>query len=45
MFSGSGNRELAKEVVAHLDVPLNRVSIHKNPETETEVQILDTVRG
>ncbi|KAL4493079.1 hypothetical protein ABPG72_003164 [Tetrahymena utriculariae] len=45
VFTGSGNRELAKEVVSQLDIQLSRISIHKNPESETEIEILDSVRG
>ncbi|EGR33435.1 phosphoribosylpyrophosphate synthetase, putative, partial [Ichthyophthirius multifiliis] len=45
VFAGSGNKELAKEIVSHLDITLGRFSIHKNPETELQMELLDSVRG
>lgn len=45
IFCGSGNRELSKEIAGHLDVQLGRISVFKNADSETEVEVLDSVRG
>lgn len=45
IFSGKAHPELAKEVVSILDVPLGSIRISTFPDTETHVQIEESIRG
>ncbi|MEL7431976.1 MAG: ribose-phosphate diphosphokinase [Chlamydiota bacterium] len=45
LFSGSSNKTLAKELASNLQTSLGRVRIGKFPDCETEIEILETVRG
>lgn len=45
LFSGSANPEFAKEVAAILGVDLGRISIRPFPNSETSVQIEESIRG
>ncbi len=45
LFSGRANPEISKEVAAILDVELGRISIRQFPNSETSVQIEESIRG
>ena len=45
LFSGRANPEFAKEVAAILGVELGRISIRQFPNSETSVQIEESIRG
>ncbi len=45
LFSGRANPEFSKEVAAILDVELGRISIRPFPNSETSVQIEESIRG
>jgi ribose-phosphate pyrophosphokinase len=45
IFSGRAHPELAKEIASILDVPLGEVKISTFPNTETHVQIEESMRG
>ena len=45
LFSGRANPEFAKEVAAILGVELGRISIRPFPNSETSVQIEESIRG
>ena len=45
LFSGRANPEFSKEVAAILDVELGRISIRQFPNSETSVQIEESIRG
>lgn len=45
IFSGSANRELAKEIAEHLGQSLGRVKLKRFSDGEVNFQILENVRG
>ena len=45
LFSGSANPGLAKEIAATLGVRLGKISISPFPNSETRVQIEESIRG
>ncbi len=45
LFSGTASAELAAAVAKHLDEPLARGQVSQFPDTETRVQIQESVRG
>ena len=45
LFAGSANPELAKEIAMTLGVELGRISISPFPNSETRVQIEESIRG
>jgi len=44
VFTGSGNRELARDICRHLDIPLGRASIERFSNENVFVQVLENVR-
>lgn len=45
LFAGSSHPVLAKEIADYLGMPLSPMSLKRFPDGETEVQILENVRG
>jgi ribose-phosphate pyrophosphokinase len=45
VFSGNANPELAKEICAHLQIPLGEIHLAKFADGELYCQILENVRG
>ncbi len=45
IFSGNAHREMAKEIAAHLGLPLSRADIKKFSDGEISVEIGENVRG
>ncbi len=45
LFAGSANPELAKEIAMTLGVELGKISISPFPNSETRVQIEESIRG
>ncbi len=45
IFSGNAHREMAKEIAAHLGLPLSRADIKKFSDGEIFVEIKENVRG
>jgi ribose-phosphate pyrophosphokinase len=45
LFAGSSNTKLAQAVCSELNIPLGRMLLDKFPDGETQVQILEEVRG
>jgi ribose-phosphate pyrophosphokinase len=45
LFAGSSHPILAKEISAQLGIPLGKMKLGQFPDGETEVQILESVRG
>lgn len=45
IFSGNANPQLAKHVVAHLNLPMGKATVGRFSDGETMVEILENVRG
>src|SRR5688500_12313515 len=45
VFSGNANRELAENVVSHLNIHLGRAKVGRFSDGEVMVEILENVRG
>src|SRR5580700_810512 len=45
IFTGSANPALAKEICAHLGLPLGEMNIRRFADGEIHLQILENVRG
>ena len=45
IFSGTANRKLADEIVAHLEIPLGEAQIRRFPDGEICVKIVENIRG
>ena len=45
VFAGNANRELAKNICQHLNVPLGKALVGRFPDGEVKVQIHENVRG
>lgn len=45
LFAGSSNQKLADKIGAHLHISLGRMHLNHFPDGETQVQILEEVRG
>lgn len=45
LFAGSSHPTLAAEISGHLGIPLGKMKLGRFPDGETEVQILESVRG
>ncbi|GIX07609.1 MAG: hypothetical protein KatS3mg115_2012 [Candidatus Poribacteria bacterium] len=45
IFSGRAHPELAKEIADYLGVQLGKIHLNTFPDTETHVQIEESVRG
>ena len=45
IFSGSYHRELAKEIVSHLDIHLSKITLQRHNDGEISVQCLENVTG
>jgi ribose-phosphate pyrophosphokinase len=45
VFTGNANPDLARRIVAHLNIPLGKASVNRFSDGEIAVEILENVRG